>query len=251
MAELTATVSKMSLVLQHIQQENQKLRSEITPVINKSNVNTAQPMDAASMSSAHSSGRSSVNGESYHNKSYHKIRIDKWGLEFDGNTKKLAVEDFVFRVERLQKKYNASWEEVLDNFHLFVKGVAEKCYWLFIQTNYVSEWATLKEALLKQYQSSRSSFELMSDMVERKQQPGEEIDAFFFAMTQMRSRLDISMPEREMIRMIKKNLRDDLKSKVVVNSVEDLRRECVEVEKVFGKKDKNNPQSAPINRYTR
>lgn len=192
-------------------------------------------MDAASMSSAHSSGRSSVNGESYHNKSYHKIRIDKWGLEFDGNTKKLAVEDFVFRVERLQKKYNASWEEVLDNFHLFVKGVAEKCYWLFIQTNYVSEWATLKEALLKQYQSSRSSFELMSDMVERKQQPGEEIDAFFFAMTQM----------------IKKNLRDDLKSKVVVNSVEDLRRECVEVEKVFGKKDKNNPQSAPINRYTR
>ena len=35
-----------------------------------------------------------------------------------------------------------------------------------------------------------------------------------------------------------------------MNSVEDLRRECVEVEKIFGRKDKNNPQSAPTNRYT-
>ncbi|KAI8116192.1 hypothetical protein CVS40_11704 [Lucilia cuprina] len=68
--------------------------------------------------------------------------IDKWGLEFDGDNNKLAVEDIVFRLERLQSQYGVSWKEVLDNFHLLVEGAAEKWYWLLIQTNYVTEWST-------------------------------------------------------------------------------------------------------------
>lgn len=72
-------------------------------------------------------------------------------------------------------------------------------------------------------------------------------------MTQMRSRLEIFMPERE-IMMIKKKLRDELRSRVysiASNSVEELRQECVEAEKVFCRKEYTNMHSSvPINRYT-
>lgn len=238
MADLTSTISRLSIVVQQTQQENKRLMENSLQNPVKSTTETPQPMEMSGVTSQ-SSRASSIQGEDFP-KNYNKPRIDKWGLQFDGDTNKLAVEDFVFRVERLQQQYNVSWKEVLDNFHLFMKGMAEKWYWLYIQTNYVTEWETLKGALLKQYRTVRTSFELMRDMVERKQLPGESIDTFFFNMIQLRSRLDISMPENEMIKMIKRNLRDNVGRIVYpvnVNTVEELRICCLDAEKTFLKKD--------------
>lgn len=253
MAQLTSTISRLSIVVQQTQHENRKLMEANLPNVSKTLHEGQQPMDISGIQPqlSHSSRASSVCSDE--SRSYSRPRIDKWGLEFDGDSNRLAVEDFVFRLERLQAQYGVSWKEVLDNFHLLVKGAAEKWYWLFIQTNYVSEWSTLKSALLKQYRSTRSSFEMMRDMVERKQLPGESIDAFFFAMTQYRSRLTISMPEAEMIIMIKKNIREAIGRIVypmAVASVEELRMCCLDAEKTFLKKEVR-PQPPVINRYTR
>ncbi|GBO99563.1 hypothetical protein EVAR_70159_1 [Eumeta japonica] len=241
--DLTNAVGRMSQVMHATQIENKKLREEILPNIIKLNGSGSHQNQISPTASIQSSQSACRNSNAGNPDPYNRIRIDKWGLEFNGNSSKLAVEDFIFRIERFKHQYQVSWDDVMDNFHLFVKGAAEKWYWLFIQTNLVTEWETLKEALLKQYKSTRSSFELMSDLVERKQLPGESIDTFFFAMNEMRSRLNISMPEREMVKLVKKNLREDLKARVypiAVESVEELRRECVEAEKVFGKKVTRN-----------
>lgn len=175
MAQLTATISRLSVVVQQTQQENRKLMEANLPNVSKTSVDTHQPMDISGIhpQTTQSSRASSICSDESRN--FHKPRIDKWGLEFDADNNKLTARDFVFRLERLQSQYGVPWKDVLDNFHLLVKGNAEKWYWLFIQTNYVSQWATVKSALLKQYQSARSSFELMSGMVERKQLPGESI----------------------------------------------------------------------------
>ncbi|KAI8115899.1 hypothetical protein CVS40_11952 [Lucilia cuprina] len=96
------------------------------------------------------------------------IRIDKWGLIFDGNNLRMSVEDFIFRIERLQTQYEIPVEELERDFHLLLSGPAKDWYWLFVQTHFGVKWPGLKQALLSQYQTSRSNFEIMRDLVEKK-----------------------------------------------------------------------------------
>lgn len=259
MSDITTTVSRLSLIVQQTQQENIRLANMNLPSVSKTSVQGAAPMDMSGVNiySNQSSRCSSVCNDVRTTTDNSKIRVDKWGLQFDGNTCHLAVEDFIFRLETLQKQYGIPWIEVLRDFHLLVVGDAKKWYWLMAQSNDVTsadKWPTLKMALMKQYQSTRSSFELMRDMVERKQMPGESIDAFFHTMNTLRSRLGMPMPEYEMIKMIKRNLRESV-GKIVypmsISSVEQLRIECIEAEKTFLRKDVRSFQPMPPNRFTK
>ncbi|KAI8117716.1 hypothetical protein CVS40_10489 [Lucilia cuprina] len=83
------------------------------------------------------------------------IRIDKWGLIFDGNNLRMSVEDFIFRIERLQAQYDIPTEELERDFHLLLSSSAKDWYWLFVQTHVGVKWPGLKQALLSQYQTSR------------------------------------------------------------------------------------------------
>lgn len=67
------------------------------------------------------------------------------------------------------------------------------------------DWPGLRHALMAQYQTSRSNFEVMTDLVERKQQPGETIDNYFQAMCQLRSKLIQPIPEYDLIKISKRN----------------------------------------------
>lgn len=88
-----------------------------------------------------------------------RIRIDKWGLQFNGDSTHMDVEDFIFRVEHLQQHYDMPWSEILRDFHLLMTGNARDWYWLFVQTKNVSGWDPLKMALKTQFQTNRSNFE--------------------------------------------------------------------------------------------
>ncbi|KAI8118546.1 hypothetical protein CVS40_9832 [Lucilia cuprina] len=48
------------------------------------------------------------------------IRIDKWGLIFDGNNLRMSVEDFIFRIERLQTQYETPVGRVRQRLHLLL-----------------------------------------------------------------------------------------------------------------------------------
>lgn len=101
------------------------------------------------------------------------IRVDKWGLLFNGNNTNLSVEDFIFRLEHLQAQYGVSWEYILRDFHLLLSGTAKDWYWLIVRTHGVLPWASLRCELLNQYKSNISNFEITRDLVERKQQINE------------------------------------------------------------------------------
>lgn len=259
MSEITAAVSRLSIVVQHTQQESIRLANVNLPNVSKTSYQGGVPMDMSgiNITSNQSSRRSSVCNEPGAHGDNTKIRVDKWGLQFDGNSSHLAIEDFIFRLETLQRQYHIPWTEVLRDFHLLVVGDAKKWYWLTAQTNDVTsadKWPTLKMAMMQQYQSTRSSFELMRDMVERKQQPGESIDTFFHTMNTLRSRLGMPMPEYEMIKLIKRNLKESV-GKIVypmaISSVEQLRLECIEAEKTFLRKDVRPLPPLQGNRYAR
>lgn len=86
-----------------------------------------------------------------------KIRIDKLGL-------------ILYRLEHYQRQYYIPWEEIIRDFPLIVTGPAESWYWLFQKTHANHDWDELKHCVLSQYQSSRSNFKILTDLVQRKQQ---------------------------------------------------------------------------------
>lgn len=168
------------------------------------------------------------------------------------DNKSIDIDDFVFRLEYLKPHYNISDREVVRDFHLLVSESVKDWYWSFISTHGLTDWPVLRLALLSQYQTPRSNFEVMRDLVERKQQHNETIDMFFLAMNKLRSRLTQPMPEYDMIKIMKRNVNPNL-AKIIyplnVSSVEQLRIECNEAERNFPRRDMRNPmQPTRMNR---
>lgn len=99
----------------------------------------------------------------------HRIQnFHKWGIKFD--SRNMSVDDFLFRLERLKVCYNASWDEILLNFHHFVSGPVENWYWVYLKSNPAVTWMTLRLALVEQYRSLETDSELsrkLSDSLNR------------------------------------------------------------------------------------
>ncbi|XP_073841803.1 uncharacterized protein [Musca autumnalis] len=179
------------------------------------------------------------------------VRINKFGLKFDGSSTGLGVEEFVYRLEYFKKQYDIPWSEVIRDFPLLLSGRAESWYWLFQKTNKHHDWEHLKFSLLNQYQSSKSNFEIVTELVQRKQQPNETIDNFFHTMGQIRTKLVQPISDYDMIKILKRNIRENI-SRIVypipVSSVEHLRIECNEGEKIFLRRENRAvlPPNRPI-----
>uniref|UniRef100_A0A1I8NKY6 Retrotransposon gag domain-containing protein n=1 Tax=Musca domestica TaxID=7370 RepID=A0A1I8NKY6_MUSDO len=94
------------------------------------------------------------------------IRVDKLGLNFSGDPKGLRVMDFIKRLEIMQAQYNIPWSEVLRDFAFLVSGQAREWYWLHRQSNVYTDWVGLKEALISQYQTPQSKFDILRDMTD-------------------------------------------------------------------------------------
>ncbi|XP_073840077.1 uncharacterized protein [Musca autumnalis] len=174
-------------------------------------------------------------------------RINKLGLVFDGS-RGLGVEEFVYRLEYFQWQYKIPWSEVIRDFPLLVTGPAESWYWLFQKTHKYHDWEELKHGLLGQYKSSRSNFEILTDLVQRKQQQNESVDTYFHLMGQLRAKLVQPIMEFDMIKIMKKNVKEHI-AKIVypiqVSSVEQLRVECNEAEKNFPRRVANGLTQPP------
>lgn len=181
-----------------------------------------------------------------------RIRVDKLGIVFDGNPDHLSIDDFIFRLEHLQMHYQMPWSEVIRDFHLLVSGCAREWYWLYVRTHRVVDWPGLRHALLNQYQISRSNLEIITDLVQRKQQPGESIDNYFQAIGKIRSKLVQPIQEFDLIKIIKSNIKDSIRRivyPIMVSSIEQLRVECNEAERQFCRRDDRTSQ--PILRPVR
>ncbi|KAM8702654.1 hypothetical protein ACLKA7_000784 [Drosophila subpalustris] len=147
------------------------------------------------------------------------VRVEKWDVSFDGDYSKSSVEDFIFRVEFLQHQYQCPWCEVLRCFHILLKGRAR-------------EWGTQTE------------HDKMHELMQREQGRGESAVDFIHAIQKLASRLREPLPEARIIKIAKKGLRDDLARYVYaldVYTIDQLRDECSEVEKAFGRR---NPRPA-------
>lgn len=113
------------------------------------------------------------------------IRIDKWNISYDGSQN---VQDFLFEVETLQKRYNYSLEQVVASFHLFLKGRAENWFWRYLKQNPNTTYDQLKESIMKEFARIENDCDKIVKMVERRQMPKESFDEFFTELLTMNTR---------------------------------------------------------------
>lgn len=117
------------------------------------------------------------------------------------------------------------------------------------RNNCKKDWEYLKHGLVKRFKTRRTCFEEMLDLLERKQLSGESINTFFHDINLMRSKLERPVSEFEMISLVKKILRKTLSSIVYsmqVSSLEQLKVECLEVERTFFVKNTNQNHHQPL-----
>ncbi|KAH8393287.1 hypothetical protein KR215_002363, partial [Drosophila sulfurigaster] len=79
------------------------------------------------------------------------LKLERWNVRFEGADSTHAVEDFVFRIEFLQRQYQCPWREVLRDFHVLLEGRAREWYWMHVRHSRVDSWTQLRQAMLDRF----------------------------------------------------------------------------------------------------
>lgn len=172
-------------------------------------------------------------------KSITPLQLQKWGLKFDGSSKSISVEEFVFRVESLRLDYNCPLDIFVKGFHHLLTGRASEWLWLFRQQNPVCEWDHLKYHFIKKFRNFESDFEIQRKIIERRQLPSETADIYISEIVRLKNQMRIPIPEFEIVRIIKDNLKDGLVQLIYaknIDSIDDLLEECKRAEVTMSKR---------------
>ncbi|KAL9875400.1 uncharacterized protein ACN427_013525 [Glossina fuscipes fuscipes] len=166
------------------------------------------------------------------------IDLNRWHIKFDGSGKGLTVESFVFRVERLRQQHQISHEELFAEFHCLVTGPASKWYWQLQdrEGDITFDYFTLKAELLNQFKTADSDYEIIREVMERKQQHAESFEDYYAEIHDLTFRLRRKIPEAEMIKIMKSNLKPSLAALIFATKVESIgefKSECKRAEKLL------------------
>uniref|UniRef100_A0A1A9WLM9 Retrotransposon gag domain-containing protein n=1 Tax=Glossina brevipalpis TaxID=37001 RepID=A0A1A9WLM9_9MUSC len=122
-----------------------------------------------------------------------------------------------------------TYDELFAQFHCLVIGKANKWYWQLLE-DHVDDltfgYVALKKELLKEYGRSESDYDIIRDIMERKQQPFESFDEYYGDIHDLRFRMKNKMPEFEL-----KPALASLVFAIKVDNIADLRAECKRAEK--------------------
>lgn len=164
------------------------------------------------------------------------LRVEKWGIIFDGTEKTTSVEDFVFRVETLQASFRRDWEEVSGSFHLLLRGPAQEWFWVHRRLNDVSRWCDVKKALIEQFHRFDTDLDIHRKLLARRQQNQESFDDFYNAIMKLRNQLSDAMGEKDIVSILRGNLKGamaQLLFSVPVTGLAQFCKECRRAENLL------------------
>lgn len=176
------------------------------------------------------------------------IDLDRWHIKFDGTGRDMTVESFIFRVERMREQYNISHSQLLSDFHCLVSGSAAKWYWQILEDNAEDmdfDYFVLKKELLKHFRSADTDYEIIKEIMERKQQSGEGFEEYYADVHNLTFRLRKKIPEADLVKIVRGNLRSNLASLTFsanISTIADLRTECKRAERLLKENRQRNRQ---------
>ncbi|XP_065368079.1 uncharacterized protein LOC135960632 [Calliphora vicina] len=155
--------------------------------------------------------------------------IQNWCLKFDGSTTGLTVEEFLYRLTSLTNdNFNGDYTIICKNLHILLSGKARDWFWRYHkQERGVIDWSEFCNAIRSQYKDFKSSFDLREEIRNRRQKPGESFDVFYDSISAIMDRLPSAFSEMELIEIIMRNLRPDIRQDLLyipVHSIPHLRK---------------------------
>ncbi|KAL7735941.1 hypothetical protein ACLKA6_002381 [Drosophila palustris] len=130
------------------------------------------------------------------------------GTKFDGEDSMHSVEDFIFRVEFLQRGSIAARGGKRSKDSIF-------------------SWP----ALLDRFRGYQTEHDLMQELLQREQNANEGVDDYIHHMRQLASRFQKPLRDRELVKIIKRGLKESVAKYVYamdIITVDELRQECIE-----------------------
>lgn len=150
----------------------------------------------------------------------------------------MSVEDFIFRVERLQCIYNYPWDEITESFHHLLGENVSRWYWLYIRqrANRVINWENLRLDLLREFQQFSANCDVLRQIMDRVQGKDEKTGQFIDAVLTLRTQLRQPLTDAELIDIIQRNLKPRILALVFgtpAYSMEHFRTMCKKAEEVI------------------
>lgn len=162
--------------------------------------------------------------------------ITSWRLDFDGTSNSMAIEEFIYRIEKFKNLDQVPDAYITQNLHRMLSGTALRWYWIFEKDHPFDTWNIYRAALLQHFggiPSEAQDDEIISQIVHRRQGPKENVDEFYTAILELNNRLTVRRSEAALIRHMKRNLLPKLSEACVSapgHSLEQFRTFCQDVE---------------------
>lgn len=150
--------------------------------------------------------------------------ILKWNISFDGSTKDIAVERFLFRVEFLAAAFEISEDQLVKNLGFLLKGPAKEFYWVVVEKTARTglTWKQLRCVFVNQYQDRRTDSDIRHMLDLRKQKFKEAIQDFYNDLLAISLPLRVPLNDLEILELIKRNMRYGLQTAVAGESFKSL-----------------------------
>lgn len=131
--------------------------------------------------------------------------------------------------------------------HILLTGKAREWYCRYHKQVENIQWSEFCAAIKYQYKDFKTNFDLREELRNRKMKTGETFDSFFDGMSAILDRLDKPIPENELIEILTKNLRPDIRHELLyvpIYSIAHLRKLVQMRENLMNDEHfRKNPQS--------
>lgn len=164
--------------------------------------------------------------------------IQSWNVKFDGSSKGLRCEEFLYRINVLTvENFNGNFNDTVSkNLHVLLTGKAKDWFWRYHKMVNRIRWDSFCLALKKQYQDFRTTFDIREELHNRKQKSTESFEVFYDAIIEILDRLTTPLEDEELIEIIIRNLRPEIRHELLyvkVRSIGHLKELCQKRELLF------------------
>lgn len=156
------------------------------------------------------------------------LSLEKWNLKFTGDIKKLSVHNFLERVNELRLARNITEKQLFDSAIDLFTGKALN--WFRANNNRFQDWQGLSHLLRSHFEPPDYRARLFKEILERTQDTSETIIDYLSCMQALFRRYDGLSPDTQ-LDILCRNLSPFYTTQLpVVNTIEELERECLKLE---------------------
>lgn len=175
-------------------------------------------------------------GFSRRDERFQHYRLDRWGIQFSGDSQGMDVSDFVFQVNELIVAERIPNDRFLDQAYILFSGEARR--WYFTYKKKYKTWNNFSKHLKIRFGDPNKDRKLLQEIKDRKQKKGESFVAFCAEIEGMFERMTKQYSERKRLKVLRNNMRRWYKTKLTfykIKNIAHLSMLCQQLDKDSGR----------------